>query len=58
MLEKPHFGPDLGLLDPNLGHKFFLQVSALLDVKNCPKQQSCAISMKTNDANSTKWGKT
>ena len=20
---KPHFGPDLGLLCPNLGHKFF-----------------------------------
>ena len=29
---------------------FFLTVSALLDVKHCPKLQSCAISRKTKDA--------
>ena len=36
---------------------FFLEVSALLDVRHCPKLQSCAISWKTNDANLRKWGK-
>ena len=30
----------------------FLEVSARLDVRHCPKVQSCAISRKTNDANS------
>ena len=45
---KPHFGPDLGLLGPNLGHNF-LEVSALLDVGHFPKLQPCAISRKTNN---------
>ena len=40
---KPHFGPDLGILGPNLGHKCFLKILALLDVGHCPKLQSCAI---------------
>ena len=31
--------------------KFFLEVSALLDVRHCPKLQSFAISRKTNDEN-------
>ena len=30
---------------------FLLEVLALLDVRHYPKQQSCAISRKTNDAN-------
>ena len=47
---KPHFRPGLGLLDPNLGHKFFFEVSALLDVRHCSKLQSCTISRKSNDA--------
>ena len=56
---KPHFGPDLGLLGPNLGHNFFFfEASALLDVRHCHKLQSFAISRKTNDANSRKWQKT
>ena len=31
---KPYFGPDLGLLGPNLGHKFFLrfQPNQMLDI--------------------------
>ena len=29
--------------------------SALLDVRHCPKLQSCAISRKTNDATLRKW---
>ena len=29
---------------------FFSELSALLDVRHCPKLQSCAISRKTNDA--------
>ena len=33
---KPHFGPDLRLLDPNLGYTCFLEVSALLEVRHCP----------------------
>ena len=34
---------------------FFFEVSALLDVRHCPKLQYCEISRKTNDANLTKW---
>ena len=37
--------------------KFFLEVSALLDVRYCPKLQSRAISRKTNNANLRKWQK-
>ena len=48
---KSYFSPDLGLLGPNLGHISFLEASALLDVRHCPKLQSCAISRKTNDEN-------
>ena len=44
-IKKDHFGPQFG------------EVSALLDVKHCPKQQSCAISRKTNDATLRKWQK-
>ena len=33
---KTRFDPDLGLLGPNLGHKCFLEVSALLDVRHFP----------------------
>ena len=36
----------------------FLQLSALLDVRYCPKMQSFAISRKTKDANLRKWQKT
>ena len=66
---KPHVGPNLGLSGPNLGHSFFylffysfylfiyFDVSALLDVRHCPKLESCAISTKTNDANSKKMAK-
>ena len=32
-------------------------VSALLDVRYCPKLESCAIFKKTNDANLRKWQK-
>ena len=39
----------------NLGHKTFFEVSTLLDVRNCPKLQFCAISKKTNHVNLTKW---
>ena len=46
--KKTHFGPNLGLLDPNLGQKKFLEVSALLDVRYWSKLQSCAISRKKN----------
>ena len=30
--------------------KTFLDISSLLDVRHCPKLQSCAISKKYNDA--------
>ena len=32
----------------------FFEVSALLDVRHCPKLQSCEITRKTNDATLTK----
>ena len=51
-----HLGHNLGLLGPNLDHKNF-EVSALLDVRHCPKLQSYAISRETNDANLRKWEK-
>ena len=34
---KPHFDLDLVLLAPDLGNKLFFEVSALLDVRHCPK---------------------
>ena len=37
--------------------KFFLEVSDILDVRHCPKLESCTISRKTNDATLTKWQK-
>ena len=44
--------------DPNMGHKtFFGDFTALLDVRHCPKLQSCTISRKTNDANLIQWQK-
>ena len=39
---------------PILATKYFLEVSDLLDVRHCPKLQSCAISHKYNDATSRK----
>ena len=33
------------------------EVSALLDVRHCPKLPSCVISKKTNDTNLRKWQK-
>ena len=57
MLENLILAPILGLLGPNFNHKFFLEVSALLDVRNCPKLQSCAILRKPNYANLRKWQK-
>ena len=35
----------------------FFKVSALLDVRHCPKLKSCVISRKTNDATLRKWQK-
>ena len=34
----------------------FLEVSAPLDVRHCPKLQCCAISRKTNDESSIQYG--
>ena len=50
-----HSCSNLGQLSPNLGHNFFFEVLALLDVTYCPKMQSCAISRKTSDAALRKW---
>ena len=36
---------------------FFFEVSARLDVRHCPKLQSCAISRKSDDATLKKWQK-
>ena len=47
---KPHFVPIWA-------KKNFSEVSALRDVRHCPKLQSCAISIRTNDTNLGKWQK-
>ena len=52
--EKPHFGPNFGLLCLNWGHKTFFEVS----VRYCLKLQSYEISRKTNSTNLGKWQKT
>ena len=49
--KKCHFSPNLG---DNFIF-FFFEVLALLDVRHCPKLQSCAISRKTTDATLRKW---
>ena len=41
-----------------LATKYFLEVSALLDIRHYPKLQSCAISRKYNNATLRKWQKT
>ena len=41
-----------------LATKYFLEVSALLDIRHYPKLQSCAISRKHNNATLRKWQKT
>ena len=43
--------------DPISATKLFLEVPALVAVRQCPKLQSCAISRKTNDATLRKWQK-
>ena len=47
--EKLHFGPDLGLLDPNSGSQFFFKILALSVTRYYRQLSSCAISEKTND---------
>ena len=42
---------------PQFEPQFFLEVSALTDVRHCPKLQYCAISKKTNDTTLKKWQK-
>ena len=42
------------ILTPIWATKCFLEVPAL-DVRHCHKLQSCAVSMKTNDATLRKW---
>ena len=46
------------MLVPNLCCNVFLEVPALLDVRHCPKLQSCIISRKDNDATLRKWQRT
>ena len=39
------------ILAPNLGHKkLFMEVSALLDVRHCPKLRFCKVSKKITNA--------
>ena len=50
--EKPHFGPNLGPLDPNSGRQifFFFSKNLALSVTRYHGQlSSCTISEKTND---------
>ena len=45
------------ILAPIFATNYFLDVSVLLDVKHCPKLQSCATSRKYNDVTLRKWQK-
>ena len=45
---KPHLALGLGLLRPNLVHKYFLDISALLDVRHCLRLQSRLWNIKEN----------
>ena len=45
---KPHFGPNLGPLGPNLGHHFFFNL-ALLVTGYHDQLSSCIIPEKIND---------
>ena len=48
--EKPHFGPDLGLLGPNSGCQFFSLKNLASSVTRYHGQlSSCIISERTND---------
>ena len=57
MKKNPNFGPDFSSFGPNLGPKIFLWVLPLLDVRHYCKLSLHAISRKSNDQNSRKWGK-
>ena len=46
---KPHFGPDLGLLDPNSSHHFFFKNLALSVTRYHGQLSSCTIFKKTTD---------
>ena len=54
MLENFILAPNLGLLGPNLGHTIFFGGFTSTRCQTCPKLQSCAISRKLFDENSTK----
>ena len=47
----PYIGNFLLYLFKAIWASIFLEVSALLDARHCPKVQSCAIWRKTNDEN-------
>ena len=47
--EKPHFGFDLGPLNPNLGRQFFVKTLALSVTGYHGQVSTCIISKKTND---------
>ena len=47
--EKPHFGFDLGPLNPNLGRQFFVKTLALSVTGYHGQVSTCIISEKTND---------
>ena len=47
--EKPHFGPDLGPVDPNSGANFFFRNLALSVTRYHGQLSLCTISEKTND---------
>ena len=56
----PRFGSVRSQFGPQFFFLFFLffEVSFLLDVRHCPKLQSCVISRKVNDTIMRKWRKT
>ena len=56
--EKTNFGSDFAHLAQIWASKRFLWILPLLDVRHCSKLSLYAISRKTYDPNSYKWGKT
>ena len=48
--QKKSLQPQFAPVRPWFGPQIIFEVSALLDVRHCPKLQSCAISRKANDA--------
>ena len=57
MVKKQIYDPILPILSKFESPDFFLWILPLLDIRHCSKLSLYAISRKTYDPNSCKWGK-